>query len=64
MVHIVPRMSEHLKENIKLRLDTETLRALERLAEKGYRNVSQEMRMALRAHVARAEKEVDNEDQP
>ncbi len=50
-------MSEHLKENIKLRLDTETLRALERLAEKGYRNVSQEMRMALRAHVARAEAE-------
>jgi predicted transcriptional regulator len=46
-------MSEHLKENIKLRLDTETLQALERLAEKGYRNVSQEMRKALREHVAR-----------
>jgi hypothetical protein len=44
-------MSEHLKENIKLRLDTGALRALERLAEKGYRNVSQGW-MALRAHVA------------
>jgi predicted transcriptional regulator len=53
-------MSEHLKENIKLRLDTETLRALERIAEKGYRNVSQEMRKALREHVARHE---ENHDQ-
>ena len=46
-------MSEHLTENIKLRLDTETLRALEEIAKKGDRNVSQEMRRALRRHVER-----------
>ena len=41
-------MSEHLKENVKLRLDSELLRRLERLADKGDRNVSQEMRRGLR----------------
>lgn len=46
-------MSEHLTENIKLRLDTETLRALEQLARDGDRNVAQEMRRALRRHVER-----------
>lgn len=44
-----------LEENIKLRLDTETLRALERLAAEGDRNVSQEIRRALRAYVAASE---------
>ncbi len=48
-------MGEILKENIKLRLDTETLQALERLAEEGDRTVAAEMRRALRKHVADAE---------
>ena len=55
MVHIVPHMSEYLKENIKLRLDTETLRALEELAKAGDRNVSQEIRRAIRKHLAEQE---------
>ncbi len=55
MVHVVPHMSEHLKENIKLRLDTETLRAIEALAKAGDRNVSQEIRRAIRKHVAEAQ---------
>ncbi len=48
-------MSEYLKENIKLRLDTETLRALEELAKAGDRNVSQEIRRAIRKHLAEQE---------
>ena len=48
-------VSEVLQENVKLRLDSETLRALERLAKAGDRNVAQEMRRALRKHVAEAE---------
>ncbi len=44
-------MSTHLNENLKLRIDTETLRALEALAKAGDRNVSQEIRRALRFHV-------------
>jgi predicted transcriptional regulator len=47
-------MSEHLTENIKLRLDRETLEALRRLADLGDRNVAQEMRRALRAHIERS----------
>jgi predicted transcriptional regulator len=50
-------MSEYLTENIKLRLDGETLEALKRLAALGDRNVAQEMRRALRAYVEAAEKE-------
>jgi hypothetical protein len=44
-------MSEHLTENIKLRLDKETLEDIRRLAELGDRNVAQEMRRALRAYI-------------
>jgi predicted transcriptional regulator len=42
---------QHLTEKVNLKLDTETLRALERLAEDGDRTVAAEMRRALRAHV-------------
>jgi predicted transcriptional regulator len=50
-------MSEHLTENIKLRLDGETLEALRQLAASGDRNVAQEMRRALRAYVEAMKKE-------
>jgi predicted transcriptional regulator len=43
---------QHLSEKINLKLDTETLRALERLADAGDRTVAAEMRRALRKHVA------------
>lgn len=46
-------MSTHLTENLKVRLDTESLRALERLAEEGDRTVAAEIRRAIRAHIAR-----------
>ncbi len=48
----MPPMSTHLAENIKLRLDTETLRALERLAQAGDRTVAAEIRRAVRKHIA------------
>lgn len=46
---------QYLVENVKLRLDTETRRGLERLAEKGDRTLAAEMRRALRAHVRAAQ---------
>ena len=50
----MPHMAAHLKENVKLRIDEETLRTLERLAAEGDRTVAAEMRRALRAHIERA----------
>ncbi len=55
MVVTMPPVSTHLSENIKLRLDTETLTALKALAAAGDRNVSQEIRRALRFHVENVE---------
>jgi predicted transcriptional regulator len=46
---------QHLTENVKLRIDSETLRALERLAERGDRSVAAEMRRALRSHIEASE---------
>jgi len=45
---------QHLTENVKLRIDPETLRALEVLADKGDRTVAAEMRRALRTHIQAA----------
>ena len=52
---VAVRASQHLNENVKLRLDSPTLRALERLAVQGDRTVAAEMRRALRDHVKAAE---------
>lgn len=49
---------QHLSENIKLRLDSELLRRLEVLASRGDRNVSQEMRRALRRYAEQEEAEL------
>ncbi len=43
---------QHLKVNVKLRIDEDLRDRLEQLAAKNDRNVAQEMRRALRAHVA------------
>ncbi len=51
----MPPMSTHLAETLKLRIDTETLRALERLARDGDRTIAAEVRRVLRKHVAEAE---------
>ena len=51
-----PRKSTHLNENVKLRIDSDTLRALEQLAAAGDRTVAAEMRRALRAHIQREHK--------
>lgn len=54
MWYIGARMTtSHLSENLKVRLDTETLKALERLAAAGDRTVAAEIRRALRAHIAK-----------
>jgi predicted transcriptional regulator len=51
---------QHLTENVKLRIDSQTLRALERLAALGDRSVAAEMRRALRSHIEASE--VDEEE--
>ena len=48
---------QHLKVNVKLRIDEDLRDRLERLAAKNDRNVAQEMRRALRAHVAAHDEE-------
>ncbi len=44
-----------LTENVKLRIDSETLEALERLAAASDRTVAAEMRRAIRLYLAQAE---------
>ncbi len=44
-----------LTENVKLRIDAETLAALERIAKAGDRTVAAEMRRAIRKHLAEQE---------
>ncbi len=46
-----------LTENVKLRIDRETLDALERLAEESDRTVAAEMRRALRLYLETQAKE-------
>jgi predicted transcriptional regulator len=44
---------QHLNVNVKLRIDAELRDALETLARAAERTISQEMRRALREHVAK-----------
>ncbi len=46
------KAAKHLDVNLKLRLDTPTHKAVQRLAKRGDRSVVQELRRAIRNHVA------------
>ena len=46
---------QHLKVNVKLRIDEDLRDRLEALAKRGDRNLAQEMRRALRCYVTQKE---------